>query len=55
MGFENGEMVVRVVDLRVGFVTRVEQRDSATAYRVMFHGGETGAISEGDLVSAREW
>ena len=41
MSFANGEMVVRVEDLRVGFVTRIEESSAGERYRVMFQDGES--------------
>ena len=55
MGFENGEMVVRVSDLHVGFVTRVEQLEGESRYRVMFQGGESAPLEFGDLLPAESF
>jgi len=52
MGFENGEMVVRVSDLKVGFVTRVQEIDGEAAYRVRFAGFESSPLATSELVLA---
>jgi hypothetical protein len=49
MRFTSGEMVVKLSDLRVGFVTRIEESETSARYRVMFQGGESGPLVPEDL------
>jgi len=52
MTFANGEMVVRFSDLRVGFVTRVQEIEGEVRYRVRFAGFESSPMMASDLLPA---